>query len=120
MSLDELNRQNPLDDVFFDFDKSDIRPDAEATLRRNAAWLRKWPSVAVRVDGCADPRGTNEYNFGLGMRRADVIRAFLVSQGIALDRIEVVAVGETQLVCTDQNEECWARNRRGHFLITAK
>jgi peptidoglycan-associated lipoprotein len=76
--------------------------------------------VAVRVDGCADPRGTNEYNFGLGMRRADVIRAYLVSQGVALERIEVVAVGETQLVCTEQTEECWARNRRGHFLITAK
>ena len=120
MSLDDLNRQNPLDDVFFDFDKSDIRPDGEATLRRNAAWLRKWPSVAVRVDGCADPRGTNEYNFGLGMRRADVIRAYLVSQGVALERIEVVAVGETQLVCTEQTEECWARNRRGHLLITAK
>jgi peptidoglycan-associated lipoprotein len=120
MSLDDLNRQNPLDDVFFDFDKSDLRPDGEATLRRNAAWLRKWPSVAVRVDGCADPRGTNEYNFGLGMRRADVIRAYLVSQGVALERIEVVAVGETQLVCTEQTEACWARNRRGHFLITAK
>ncbi len=77
-------------------------------------------SVSVRVDGCADPRGTNEYNFGLGMRRADTIRAFLVSQGIALDRIEVVAVGETQLVCTEQTEACWARNRRGSFLITAK
>jgi peptidoglycan-associated lipoprotein len=119
-SLDDLNRQKPLDDVYFDFDKSDIRPDGEATLLRNAAWLRKWPSVKIRIDGCADPRGTNEYNFGLGMRRADVIRAFLVSQGIALDRIEVVAVGETQLVCTEQTEECWARNRRGHFLITAK
>ena len=120
MSLDDLNRQKPLDDVFFDFDKSDIRPDGEATLLRNAAWLRKWPSVKVRVDGCADPRGTNEYNFGLGMRRADVVRAFLVSQGVALERIEVVAVGETQLVCTEQTEECWGRNRRGHFLITAK
>ena len=120
MSLDELNRQRPLDDVYFDFDKSEIRPDGEAALRRNAAWLRKWPSVKVRVDGCADPRGTNEYNFGLGMRRADTIRAFLVSQGIALDRIEVVAVGETQLVCTEQTETCWARNRRGSFLITAK
>ena len=81
------------------------------------------PEVAVgqgagrRVRG---PRGTNEYNFGLGMRRADTIRAFLVSQGIALDRIEVVAVGETQLVCTEQTEACWARNRRGSFLITAK
>jgi peptidoglycan-associated lipoprotein len=120
MSLDELNRQKPLDEVYFDFDKSDIRPDGEVTLRRHAAWLLKWPSVRVRVDGCADPRGTNEYNFGLGMRRADVIRAFLASQGIALDRIEVVAVGETQLVCSEQTEACWARNRRGHFLITAK
>jgi len=120
MSLDDLNRQKPLDDVFFDFDKSDVRPDGETTLRRNAAWLRKWTSVKVRVDGCADPRGTNEYNFGLGMRRADVVRAYLVSQGIALDRIEVVAMGETQLVCTEQTEECWARNRRGHFLITSK
>jgi peptidoglycan-associated lipoprotein len=120
MSLDDLNRQNPLDDVFFDFDKSDIRPDGEATLRRNAAWLRKWTSVAVRVDGCADPRGTNEYNFGLGMRRADVIRTYLVAQGVAIERIEVVAVGETQLVCTEHTEECWARNRRGHLLITAK
>jgi len=120
MSLDDLNRQKPLDDVYFDFDKSDLRPDGEATLLRNAAWLRKWTSVKIRVDGCADPRGTNEYNFGLGMRRADVVRAFLVSQGVALDRIEVVAVGETQLVCTEQTEECWARNRRGSFLITAK
>ena len=119
-SLDDLNRQKPLDDVYFDFDKSDLRPDGEVTLRRNAAWLRKWPSVQVRVDGCADPRGTNEYNYGLGMRRADTVRAFLVSQGIALERIEVVAVGESQLVCTEQTEECWARNRRGHFLITAK
>jgi peptidoglycan-associated lipoprotein len=120
MSLADLNSQHPLDDVFFDFDKSGLRPDGEATLRRNAEWLRKWASVKVRVDGCADPRGTNEYNFGLGLRRADVIRAFLVSQGIALERIEVVAVGETQLVCTEQTEECWARNRRGSFLITAK
>jgi peptidoglycan-associated lipoprotein len=120
MSLDDLNREKPLDDVYFDFDKSEIRPDGEATLLRNAAWLKKWTSVKVRVDGCADPRGTNEYNFGLGMRRADVVRTFLVSQGIALERIEVVAVGETQLVCTEQTEECWARNRRGHFLITAK
>jgi peptidoglycan-associated lipoprotein len=120
MSLDDLNRQHPLDDAYFDFDKSNLRPDAEATLRRNAAWLLKWPSVKIRVDGCADPRGTNEYNFGLGLRRADTIRAFLVSQGIAVERIEVVAVGETQLVCTESTEVCWALNRRGHFLITAK
>ena len=120
LSLDELNRQKPLDDVYFDFDKSDLRPDGEAALRRNAEWLRKWPTVRIWIDGCADPRGTNEYNFGLGLRRADTIRAYLVSLGITLDRMETVAVGETQLVCTEQTEECWARNRRGHFRITAK
>lgn len=120
LSLDELNRQKPLDDVYFDFDKSDLRPDGEAALRRNAEWLRKWTSVKIWIDGCADPRGTNEYNFGLGLRRADTIRAYLVSLGITLDRMETVAVGETQLVCTEQTEECWARNRRGHFRITAK
>jgi peptidoglycan-associated lipoprotein len=120
MSLDELNRQKPLDDVYFDFAKSDIRPDADAPRRKNAEWLRTWPTVKVRVDGCADPRGTNEYNFGLGLRRADTVRAFLVAQGIAVDRIEVVAIGELQLVCSEQTEACWARNRRGHFLITSK
>jgi peptidoglycan-associated lipoprotein len=120
LSLDELNRQKPLDDIYFDFDKSDLRPDGEAALRRNAEWLRKWPSVRIWIDGCADPRGTNEYNFGLGLRRADTIRAYLVSLGITLDRMDTVAVGETQLVCTEQTEECWARNRRGHFRITAK
>ena len=120
LSLDELNRQKPLDDVYFDFDKSDLRPDGEAALRRNAEWLRKWTSVRIWIDGCADPRGTNEYNFGLGLRRADTIRAYLVSLGITLDRMDTVAVGETQLVCTEQTEECWARNRRGHFRITAK
>jgi peptidoglycan-associated lipoprotein len=120
LTVDDLNRQKPLDDVFFDFDKSSIRPDAEATLLKNAAWLKRWPSVRVRVDGCADPRGTNEYNFGLGMRRADTIRTFLAGQGIAPDRIEVVTLGETQLVCTEQTEACWARNRAGRFTITAK
>jgi peptidoglycan-associated lipoprotein len=120
LSLDELNRQKPLDDVYFDFDKSDLRPDGEAALRRNAEWLRKWLSVRIWIDGCADPRGTNEYNFGLGLRRADTIRAYLVSLGVTLDRMDTVAVGETQLVCTEQTEECWARNRRGHFRITAK
>jgi len=120
LSIDDLNRQKPLDDVFFDFDKSNIRPDAEITLVRNAAWLKRWPSVTIRVDGCADPRGTAEYNLGLGMRRADTVRAFLAAQGVSVDRVEVLSVGESQLVCTEQTEECWARNRAGRFHIIAK
>jgi peptidoglycan-associated lipoprotein len=120
MSLADLNEQMPLDAVYFDFDKSDLRPDGEAALRRNAAWMNRWPSVTVRIDGCADPRGTNEYNLALGMRRADVVKAFLVAQGVGPERVDVVSLGESQLVCTDQTEACWARNRRGHFVITAK
>ena len=120
MSLDELNQQKPLDDVYFDFDKAHIRPDAEATLVRNAAWLKRWTAVKVRIDGCADPRGTNEYNINLGMRRADTVRAFLAAQGISVDRVDVLSVGESQLVCTEQTEECWARNRTGRFVVTAK
>ncbi len=120
LTIDEVNRQKPLDDVYFDFDKSDIRPDAEITLVRNATWLKRWPSVKVRIDGCADPRGTNEYNIGLGMRRADTVRAFLAVQGVAPDRVDVQSLGESQLVCTEQAEACWARNRTGRFIVTVK
>jgi peptidoglycan-associated lipoprotein len=120
LTVDDVNRQKPLDDVFFDFDKSDLRPDGEATLLRNAAWLRRWPAVTVRIDGCADPRGTNEYNIGLGLRRADTVRAFLAAQGVAIERVSVQSLGESQLVCTEQTEACWARNRTGRFVITAK
>jgi len=119
-SLDELNKQGLLSDVFFDFDKAIIRPDGELALQRNAAFLKKWTSVQVRVEGCADPRGTNEYNLNLGRQRAEAVEAVLAAQGVAVNRIEVVSVGKENLVCTEQNEACWSRNRRGHFIITAK
>ncbi|MCX6553337.1 MAG: OmpA family protein [Acidobacteria bacterium] len=120
LSLAELNKQAPLVDVYFDFDMATLRPDGELAMQRNADWMKKWPSVKVRVEGCADPRGTNEYNLTLGRHRAETVRDFLVAQGIPADRIEVVQVGEENLVCTVQNEACWARNRRDHFVITAK
>jgi peptidoglycan-associated lipoprotein len=120
LTVDDVSRQKPLEDVFFDFDRSDLRPDGEEALLRNAAWLKRWPSVRVRIEGCADPRGTNEYNLGLGMRRADTVRAFLLAQGVALTRVDVLSIGESQLVCNDQTEACWARNRTGRFAITDK
>ena len=120
LTLDELNAQAPLGDVFFDFDKWALRPDALQVLNQNATWLKRWPTTKVRIDGCADPRGTNEYNATLGRSRAAVIRDYLASKGIDAGRIEVVAVGEQNLVCSEQTEDCWARNRRGHFYFTAK
>jgi peptidoglycan-associated lipoprotein len=120
LTVDDLNKQAPLGDVYFDYDKAVLRPDAESALQRNAAWLKRWPSVKVRIEGTADPRGTNEYNMTLGGQRAEAVRDYLVAQGVAVTRFDVVSTGETNLVCTDQTEGCWARNRRGHFLITAK
>jgi outer membrane protein OmpA-like peptidoglycan-associated protein len=122
LSLDDLNKQAPLQDVFFDFDKAELRPDGELALQKNVAWLKQWASVKLRVEGCADPRGTNEYNLTLGKQRADAVQAYLTTQGVKVDRVEAVSVGKSpeHLVCTEQTEACWARNRRGHFVITAK
>jgi len=120
LSLDDLNKQAPLGDVYFDFDRSDLRPDGEATLQRNAAWLKRWPTTKVRIEGMADPRGTNDYNIRLGQRRSDTVRDYLVAQGIDPSRLESQSTGEENLFCTEQTEGCWARNRRGHFVFTAK
>ncbi len=120
MSLDELNAQHPLGDVFFDFDKDDVRADGEEVLQRNAAWLQRWASTTVRVEGYADPRGTQEYNVELGQRRANAAREYLLSLGIPASRIDMVSRGPSQAFCGEATEACWARNRRAHFIITAK
>ena len=120
MSLAELNSSHPLDDVFFDFDKSELSAAARASLQKDADWLRKWPSTKVTVEGHADARGTNEYNLALGERRAASIRDYLATLGVVVARVGVVSKGEEEPVCREENETCWAKNRRGHFIITAK
>lgn len=119
-SLDELNAERPLEDVFFDLDQSSIRDDGRAALDRNAAWMRRWPSTRIAVEGHCDSRGTNEYNLALGERRAVAVRDYLVRLGIAADRIVTVSKGEESPVCSEDDEHCWQRNRRGHPFITAK
>jgi peptidoglycan-associated lipoprotein len=119
-TIDQLNAEKPLLDTFFDFDKSDLRVEAQTVLQRNAEWLKRWTSVRVRAEGYADVRGSNEYNLELGERRADAVKAFLVSEGVAADRIAVASMGKTEVFCSEQTEACWARNRRARFIITAK
>ena len=119
-TLAELNAEMPLGDVFFDYDMSTIREDARPILQRNADYLRRWTTTRVTIEGHADSRGTAEYNLALGGRRAGAIRDYLVSLGIAPDRLLAVSKGEETPLCTDENEACWARNRRGHFVFTAK
>ena len=120
LTLAELNAQMPLGDVFFDYDMSTIRDDARPILQKNADYLRRWTTTRVSVEGHADARGTTEYNLALGERRASAIRDYMVSLGIAADRLLSVSRGEESPVCQDENEACFMRNRRGHFVFTAK
>jgi peptidoglycan-associated lipoprotein len=109
-----------LRDIFFDFDKYDIRPDDAKTLDANASWLKSNANNLVLIEGHADERGTNEYNLALGERRAKATMNYLVSQGIQANRITIISYGEERPVCTESNEACWQRNRRAHFLVKAR
>ena len=120
MTLADLNSSHPLEDVSFEFDKSELSAAARASLQKDADWMRKWPSTKVTVEGHADARGTNEYNLALGERRAASIREYLTTLGVVVSRVGVVSKGEEEPVCREENETCWAKNRRGHFIITAK
>ena len=120
MSLEDLNKQAPLADVFFDLDSTDLTEEARAILQKNSDWLKRRTSTKVLIEGHADNRGTNEYNLALAERRGDSVRDYLVSLGVATDRLTVVSKGEEQPVCTEDTEACWQQNRRGHFIFTAK
>ena len=119
-TLEQLNAERPLGDVFFDLDASAVRDDARPALQKNAEWLKRWKSTRISVEGHCDERGSGEYNLALGDRRGNAVKAYLVSLGIGADRISVVTKGKESPFCTDSNEACWQQNRRGHFLITAK
>jgi len=119
-SLDQLNAEMPLGDVKFDYDQSTVRDDQRGILQKNADWMRRWTTTRVSIEGHADARGTNEYNLALGDRRARAVRDYMASLGIAADRMAVVSKGEEAPLCMELAEPCYARNRRGHFVITAK
>ena len=119
-SVDQLNAERPMDDVFFDLDKSVVRDDARPLLQKDADWLKKWGSVQVMLEGHCDARGSAEYNLGLGNRRATAVKDYLVSLGVSAGRVTVVSKGKEQPFCNEDNDSCWQQNRRGHFVITAK
>jgi peptidoglycan-associated lipoprotein len=106
-------RVNVGDTVHFDFDKYDIRDEDRATLQRQAAWLAKYPSVRVTIEGHCDERGTREYNIALGARRANAVKEYLVSVGVSSARVDTTSYGKERPICTESSESCWAQNRRG-------
>ena len=119
-TVDQLNAEKPLDDVFFDLDKSVVRDEAKPALQKDADWMKKWSSVQVTLEGHCDSRGSAEYNLGLGNRRATAVKDYLVSLGVPASRVTVVSKGKEQPFCNEANESCWQQNRRGHFVVTGK
>jgi peptidoglycan-associated lipoprotein len=108
---------NRVRDIYFDYDKSDIRPDAVPVLQANAEWLRAHPKANIVIEGHCDERGSAEYNLGLGDRRATAGKEYLVSLGIDGNRIRTISYGKEKPVCTEHNEDCWQRNRHDHFVL---
>ena len=106
------------DRVFFLEDQSTLTPEAQETLRRQAAWLQKYPAVTVQVEGHADERGTREYNIALSARRATAAREFLISQGVKASRISSIAYGKERPAALCDAEQCWSQNRRAVTVIT--
>ena len=115
-TIEELFAQY-VKDAYFDFNKADVRPDARAALGQTADFLRKYPQVKVTIEGHCDERGSTEYNLALGDRRASAVKQYLVSLGIATDRLSTVSYGKEKPFCAESNEECWQTNRRGHFIM---
>jgi peptidoglycan-associated lipoprotein len=107
------------DRVYFDYDKYDIRTDAQPVLAAQAAWLVKYPSVKVRIEGNADERGTREYNLALGSRRSNSLKDFLVSHGVTTERIETISYGKEMPIDPGSTEEAFAKNRNGHTAIVS-
>lgn len=119
-TVDQLNVERPLADVLFDYDSATLRDDGRAAASRNADYLKRWPSVRITVEGHADTRGTAEYNLALGGRRSTAVKDYIVSLGVAGDRVTTISKGKEQQVCTDETDACWQQNRRGFHIITAK
>ena len=119
-SLDELNRDSPLRPAFFLLDSSDLDDSGRSVVTGNVEVLKKYPQWVVTIEGHCDERGTAEYNLALGERRAAAVKTYMVSLGIAPDRLRTVSYGKEFPFDQGHSEDAWSKNRRAHFVITAK
>ena len=119
-SLDDLNRESPLRPVFFDLDSSELTAEGQRSLAANVSVMRANATWTITIEGHCDERGTAEYNLALGERRALSARAYLVSLGLPADRLRTVSYGKEFPFDPGHDEGAWAKNRRAHFVITAK
>lgn len=116
VSMDDLLKQN-VQTIYFDYDKAEVRPDQVLRLEADASWLKQQLGLKFTIEGHCDERGSEEYNLGLGDRRANVIKEFLIKQGVDQSIINTVSYGEERPVCMEKTEDCYQRNRRGAFAV---
>ena len=119
-SLDDLNRDSPLRPLFFLLDQADVSSEGQQVLQANAAVMKKYPNWQITIEGHCDERGTAEYNLALGERRALAAKNYLVSLGIPAEKLRVVSYGKEFPFDPGHDEGAWSKNRRAHFVITAK
>jgi peptidoglycan-associated lipoprotein len=119
-SLDDLNRDSPLKPVFFGLDSAELDDAGRAVANENAAVLKKYSTWGITIEGHCDERGTAEYNLALGERRALAVKTYLSSLGVSPDRVRTVSYGKEFPFDMGHTEDAWAKNRRGHFVITSK
>ena len=112
---EELFSQN-VKDIYFDYDKYDIRGDQSAAVQADAQFLNQHPSVNFTIEGHCDERGSTEYNLALGDNRANAVKNALVSAGVNASRVKTIISGKEKPFCTESNEQCWQQNRRGHLV----
>jgi peptidoglycan-associated lipoprotein len=117
---DDLTKMGVVKPAYFSYDSIVLTEEARGVLQKNVEYLKKRASTKVMIEGHADSRGTNEYNLALTSRRAAAVKDYLVSLGVAADRVSTVAKGEEQPFCKDETEACWQQNRVGFFVFTAK
>lgn len=119
-SLDQINREKPLAMINFDYDKYAIRDDAKPVLEGNAAWLKKFRTAKILIEGHCDERGTEDYNLALGEKRAKAAYDYLISLGIPAERMKTISYGKSQPLDMGKNEAAWQRNRRDQFVVIEK
>jgi peptidoglycan-associated lipoprotein len=111
---------NAGDLVYFSSDSTDLTPEAQATLRKQAMWLKQYPQFNITIEGHADERGTREYNIALGARRATAVRNFLAQNGIAAQRLRTISYGKERPVAVCNDISCWSQNRRAQTVLNGK
>ncbi len=115
VSDQDLFNQN-IKDIYFDYDKSDIRADQESSMQADVQFLNQHSNINFTVEGHCDERGSTEYNIALGDKRATTVKNALVAGGVSASRIKTISYGKEKPFCTESNEACWQQNRRGHFV----